>query len=92
MTFIDLPKERYMSVFIKPVFDGTVVFEDKELFKGQGAARQWAQQVGSEMGISVEARKIGPGWALFGTIDGVETVWGIYGQRLKRISPSSSED
>ena len=81
-----------MSVFIKPVFDGTVIFEDKELFKDQGAAKQWARQVGSEMGIPVEARKIGTGWALFGTIDGVETVWGIYGQRLKRVSSSSSED
>ena len=81
-----------MSVFSKPVFDGTVVFEDKELFKGQGAAKQWAQLVGSEMEIPVEVRKIGPGWALCGTIDGVETVWGIYGQRLKRISSSSSEE
>lgn len=76
-----------MSVFIKPVFDGTVIFEDKELFKGQGTARQWAQQVGGELGITVEVRKIGTGWALVGNVDGVETVWGIYGQRLKRISP-----
>jgi hypothetical protein len=87
-----LPKERYMSVFTKPVFDGTVVFEGKELFKGQGAAKQWAQQVGNELGITVEARKIGTGWALFGNIDDVETVWGIYGQRLKRISLSSNND
>lgn len=81
-----------MTVFSKPVFDGTVVFEDKELFKGQGAAKQWAQQVGNELGISVEPRKIGPGWALAGAMDGVEIVWGIYGQRLKRISPASSDD
>lgn len=81
-----------MTVFVKPVFDGTVMFEDKELFKGQGAARQWAQQVGSELGIPVEVRKIGTGWALVGTIDGVETVWGIYGQRLKRIPPSSIDE
>lgn len=26
------------------------------------------------------------GWALCGTVDGVECVWGIYGQRLKRIN------
>jgi len=77
-----------MTVFIKSVFDGTVIFEGQELFKAQGAAKQWAQQVGNELGIPVEARKIGPGWALFGTLDGVEVVWGIYGQRLKRISPS----
>ncbi|MFC7517566.1 hypothetical protein ACFQUU_21370 [Herbaspirillum sp. GCM10030257] len=77
-----------MSVFTKPVFEGTVVFEDKELFKGQGAAKQWAQQVGVELGILVEVRKIGTGWALVGNVDGVETVWGIYGQRLKRISNS----
>lgn len=29
-----------MSVFTKPVFESTVIFEGKELFKGQGAARQ----------------------------------------------------
>lgn len=80
-----------MSVFIKPVFEGTVVFDGNELFKGQGAAKQWAQQVARELEIPVEARKIGTGWALVGNMDGVETVWGIYGQRLKRISPSSNE-
>lgn len=80
-----------MSVFIKPVFEGTVVFEGKELFKGQGAARQWAQQVGNELGIQVDAVKVGTGWALVGTVDGVRTMWGIYGQRLKRISPSPGD-
>ena len=80
-----------MSVFIKPVFEGTVVVEGTELFKGQGAAKQLAQQVGNELGIPVEARKIGTGWALVGNVDGVETVWGIYGQRLKRITPSSND-
>lgn len=79
-----------MSVFSKPVFEGTVVFEGNELFKGQGAARQWAQQVGNELDIPVEVRKIGTGWALVGIIDGVEAVWGIYGQRLKRIAPPST--
>jgi len=74
------------SVFTKPVFDGTVIFEGNELFKGQGAAKQWAQQVGIELGIQVDPRKIGTGWALVGNIDGVETVWGIYRQRLIRIS------
>ena len=64
----------------------------RDSFKGQGAAKQWAQQVGNELGIPVEARKIGTGWALVGTIDGVETVWGVYGQRLKRISASTDED
>lgn len=78
-----------MSVFSKPVFEGTVVFEGQELFKGQGAARQWAQQVGNELGITVDVRKIGTGWALVGNLDGVETVWGIFGQRLKRISPAA---
>lgn len=78
-----------MSVFSKPVFEGTVVFEGNELFKGQGAARQWAQQVAQELGVPVEPVKIGTGWALAGTVDGVEAVWGIYGQRLKRISGSS---
>jgi hypothetical protein len=85
-------KERYMSVFVKPVFEGTVVFEGKELFKGQGAAKHWAQQVAGELGIPVEPRKIGTGWALVGTIDGIATVWGIYGQRLKRIDPSLNDN
>lgn len=81
-----------MSVFTKPVFESTVIFEGKELFKGQGAAKQWAQQVGNELGVSVEPRKIGTGWALVGNIDGIETVWGIYGQRLMRIASHSDKD
>ena len=81
-----------MSIFIKPVFDATVVFEGQELFKAQGAAKHWAQQVENELGIAVEARKIGTGWALFGTIDGIEVAWGIYGQRLKRISAAEGND
>lgn len=81
-----------MSVFTKPVFEGTVIFEGKELFKGQGAARQWAQQVGNELGISVEPRKIGTGWALVGIVDGAETVWGIYGQRLMRVDTIPGSD
>lgn len=81
-----------MSVFSKPVFEGTVIFEGKELFKGQGAARQWAEQVGNELGVPVEPRKIGTGWALAGNIDGVETIWGIYGQRLKRLTTGSGDE
>jgi hypothetical protein len=80
-----------MSVFIKPVFEGTVLYEGNELFKGQGAARQWAQQVGNELGITVDTRKIGTGWALVGNLDGVETIWGVYGQRIKRISPAPGD-
>jgi hypothetical protein len=81
-----------MSVFTKPVFDGTVIFEGKELFKGQGAAKQWAQQVGNELGVQVEPRKVGTGWALVGNIDGIETVWGIYGQRLMRVNSHPCDD
>lgn len=81
-----------MSVFSKPVFDGTVIFDGKELFKGQGSARQWAQQVATELGIEVVAVKIGTGWVLSGTVDGAETLWGIYGQRLKRIAPGPGAD
>jgi hypothetical protein len=81
-----------MSVFSKPVFEGTVVFEGNELFKGQGGARQWAQQVAQELGVEVDVVKIGTGWALAGTVDGVEALWGIYGQRLKRISSSADKD
>lgn len=81
-----------MSVFTKPVFDGTVIFEGKELFKGQGAAKQWAQQVGNELGVQVEPRKHGTGWALVGNIDGIETVWGIYGQRLMRVNSHPGDD
>ncbi|HEY8608001.1 MAG TPA: hypothetical protein VIM12_12880 [Noviherbaspirillum sp.] len=81
-----------MSVFSKPVFEGTVEVDGNELFKGQGAARQWAQQVGSELGVTVQPCRIGSGWALCATLDGVEVVWGIFGQRLKRISPSAGQD
>ncbi|WP_151637413.1 hypothetical protein [Noviherbaspirillum aerium] len=78
-----------MSVFSKPVFEGTVIVDGNELFKGQGAAKQWAEQVGKELGVVVEPRKIGTGWALAGNLDGVETIWGIYGQRLKRLTMDS---
>lgn len=81
-----------MSVFTKPVFEGTVIYEGQELFKGQGAAKQWAQQVGSELEVAVAPRKLGTGWALVGTIEGVETLWGIYGQRLKRIEIGTKTD
>ncbi|WP_151447616.1 hypothetical protein [Lacisediminimonas profundi] len=74
------------TVFALPVFDGTVIVNGNELFKGQGSATQWAQRLAAELGIEVTARKIGNGWALFGTVDGVDCVWGIYGQRLKRVN------
>ncbi|TFW07148.1 hypothetical protein E4K72_09235 [Oxalobacteraceae bacterium OM1] len=74
-----------MSIFAKPVFDATVVFEGQELFKGQGAARQWAEQVAREIEAPVEVRKIGTGWALFAVQDGQEVRWGVFGQRLKRM-------
>lgn len=75
-----------MTVFAAPVFDASVVFEGKELFKGQGAASIWAERLARELGSPVAARKLGTGWALYGCVDGVDCVWGIYGQRLKRIT------
>lgn len=74
-----------MTLFALPVFDATVIVEGNELFKGQGSATQWAQRLAVEIGSVVIARKIGNGWALCGSVDGVDCVWGIYGQRLKRI-------
>jgi hypothetical protein len=73
------------TLFATPVFDATVIVEGNELFKGQGSATQWAQRLAAEIGSAVTAKKIGNGWALCGTVDGVDQVWGIYGQRLKRI-------
>ena len=75
-----------MTIFAVPVFDGTVIVEGNELFKGQGAAMQWAQKLTAEIGSDVTAKKIGNGWALCGSVDGVDCIWGIYGQRLKRIN------
>lgn len=74
-----------MTIFAAPVFDATVTVGDNELFKGQGAATQWARRLGAEIGSAVTAKKIGAGWALCGTVDGVECIWGIYGQRIKQI-------
>ena len=75
-----------MTVFIIPVFDATVVFEGNELFKGRGSADQWAQKLAIEIGGATTVRKIGTGWAICGSADGKDCVWGIYGQRLKRIN------
>jgi hypothetical protein len=74
-----------MTIFAAPVFDATVVFEGNELFKGRGAAEMWAEKLSREIESPVTVRKIGTGWALCGQIDGVDCVWGVYGQRLKRI-------
>lgn len=73
------------TIFAVPVFDATIVVDGNELFKGQGAATQWAQKLALELDSDVVARKIGNGWALCGTVDGIDCVWGVYGQRLKRL-------
>jgi hypothetical protein len=75
-----------LSLFAVPVFDATVIFEGDELFKGQGAATQWAKRLAVEVRSEIVVKKIGTGWALCGTVDGVECIWGIYGQRLKKIN------
>lgn len=75
-----------MTIFAMPVFDATVIFEGQELFKGKGSASQWAERLALEIGSEVNVKKIGTGWALYGQVDGVDHVWGIYGQRLKQIT------
>ncbi|WP_137175601.1 hypothetical protein [Massilia sp. HP4] len=74
-----------MTVFAMPVFDATVIYEGKELFKGQGAAKGWAEKLAKEIESPVTVEKIGTGWALCGEVDGVQCQWGILGQRLKRF-------
>jgi hypothetical protein len=74
-----------MTIFAMPVFDATVIYEGKELFKGQGAARGWAEKLAKEIETPVTVEKIGTGWALCARLDGVDCRWGILGQRLKRL-------
>jgi hypothetical protein len=74
-----------MTVFAMPVFDATVIYDGKELFKGQGAASMWAEKLAAEVGSRITVEKIGTGWALCGNIDGVDCKWGIHGQRLMRL-------
>ncbi|QNA90487.1 hypothetical protein G4G28_21890 [Massilia sp. Dwa41.01b] len=74
-----------MSIFAAPVFDATVVYQGQEMFKGQGAARMWAEKVAKELKTEITVEKIGTGWVLRGQVDGQDVTWGIYGQRLSRI-------
>lgn len=74
-----------MTIFAASVFDATVIFEDKELFKGKGAAIGWADKLAQELGTPISVEKIGTGWALCGEIDGKHCAWGIMGQRLKQL-------
>jgi hypothetical protein len=74
-----------MTVFAMPVFDATVIYEGKELFKGRGAATIWAEKLAREIESAVTVEKIGTGWALCGQVDGVARQWGILGQRLMRL-------
>jgi len=75
-----------MTIFAMPVFDATVIVDGNELFKGQGAAAGWAVRLAAEVRSEIVAKKIGNGWALCGTVDGTECIWGIHGQRLMRIN------
>lgn len=75
-----------MTVFAMSVFDATIVVEGNELFKGRGSATQWAERVAAELGIEVTVEKIGNGWVLRGVVDGADCVWGVYGQRIKRMN------
>lgn len=74
-----------MTLFTVPVFDATVIVDGNELFKGKGSAEAWAKRLALEVGCDITVRKIGGGWALCGMVDGIDSMWGIYGQRLKRI-------
>lgn len=74
------------TVFAAPVFDTTVIFEGKELFKGKSAAENWAKKLGAELDCVTTVEKIGTGWAICGNVDGEDCVWAIMGQRLKRIN------
>lgn len=75
-----------MTIFAVPVFDATVIVDGNELFKGKGAAEGWATKLAVEVKSEVTVRKIGGGWVLCARVDGDDCVWGIYGQRLKRIA------
>ena len=70
-----------MTIFAMSVFDATVIYDGKELFKGQGAATGWAEKLAKEIESRVTVEKIGTGWALVGRVDGVDCRWGIMGQR-----------
>ena len=74
-----------MTIFAASVFDATVIYNGHELFKGQGAARMWAEKVAKELETEILVEKFGTGWVLRGQVDGVDVTWGIYGQRLSRI-------
>jgi hypothetical protein len=74
-----------MTIFAAPVFDATVIYEGNELFKGQGAARGWAEKLAKELECEIGVEKIGTGWVLTGTVDGEACKWSIVGQRLKRM-------
>jgi hypothetical protein len=74
-----------MTVFAMPVFEATVIYDGKELFKGQGAARGWAEKLEKELETAISVEKVGTGWALCGQVDGLDCRWGIHGQRLKRF-------
>ncbi len=74
-----------MTIFAAPVFDATVIYQGNELFKGQGSASMWAEKLAVEIESPVTVQKIGTGWVLCGTVDGVDCQWGILGQRLKRL-------
>lgn len=75
-----------MTLFAVPVFDATVVYDGNELFKGRGSATHWAERLATELKCEVGVQKVGTGWALSARYDEADCLWGIMGQRLKRIN------
>ena len=73
------------TIFTASVFDATVIVNGNELFKGQGAARGWADKLAAELETAITVEKIGTGWALRGVVEGVDCTWGVHGQRLMQI-------
>ena len=80
-----------MTIFAQSVFEATVFVGDNELFKGKGAAGLWAEKLALELKTPVTPQKVGAGWALAGQVDGVDCLWGIHGQRLKRIESDNQD-
>ena len=74
-----------MTIFAASVFDATVIYEGNELFKGQGAAKGWAEKLARELKCEVGVEKLGTGWVLTATVHEEPCKWSIVGQRLKRM-------
>lgn len=75
-----------MSIFGTVFHVPTVREDDGIVFRRKADASAIAPQIADELKCEVTVEKYGKGWALKGTYEGIDCVWGLRGSLIARIN------